>query len=998
MSSDKIKSFISSLPDNIKDFAEAIKSNFDENGEEIIGQASGATAIVVRLFAQNTIDKYFEKLKGRKLAEFGGQTYLNASILQAAKSIEHIESRLSSRVTANYMEFAVKLTKELAKQSNNELLAVFNPKYHPIVRQVRKSFEETLRQLGETNETIREFVKNFNENINSAIFEKFGNAYEAHKKEIENYLHNESEIKLLADMYALKHIGFREGENLKYETTLGQWREVDKFAVKEDENTDETKLLELNLDFFEEHFGDNSLGKILFTIADFGKGKSVFLKQFASSLAKEYIETKDGYFPIYFNLREYKQYASSGNLGVIGDFLLSKYGINLQDEGFKHKKYYFLIDSLDESGELSKYNTTKVIESVKKIENIDKEKCRQNRIIITSRPYDGGLQNELSMHSARYTEREDRRKIYYFISIYGFKKEQFNDWLCNSLTPYQQDVEINKFIKDAFDQECNFYEKLSEVLSVSELRRPIFAYMIFQLLINKINFFEIGKIGIYLSFLNLLTKEAKHVNDADYSIDLLEEFEFRNLLHKIAALWTYERQQGKQGSLKKVDIYRAVHECSSGRDDEILEKCQKDTSMQMQFLSHSYFGENDDVLHFQHQSFAEILLAEYYLKIFIKYALDKGNNTEEARVKLMLGEPTTQTIEFLKELLKVLKGSIEDKPSALEKRKLLYPLMASLSIDKNNKLVCHQLSHKWFDEDKIKESKTAQYPQKNIENWCIGDKEIEKIIVLAKSILESDSTYIMTKAEQRTSLFDNELIKISTYATTPASDIDKWLALLVGNELETDIQNQKFFNARIEKVSVFFELIKNRNFYNRESVPEWAKDKCFVGIKMNQEEEIGFAGCSAQGINFSFSQLKNLQMHYSSLYETNFSNCSFIDVGMIGSNIERAKFDNIIEIDNLGIGFVLLFQDIMIPTELTERFKNSAKERGTWVTMQKNYKIINYASFGVHDYFNNVVMTLRGLLMYGLKSGFFSMEELNNWIELSEETKNKILEEANLSD
>ena len=126
MSSDKIKNFISSLPDNIKDFTEAIKSNFDKNGEEIIGQASGTAAIVVRLFAQSAVDKYFEKLNGRKLAEFGGQTYLNASILQAAKSIERIESRLSSRVTANYMEFAVKLTEELAKPSNNELLAVFN--------------------------------------------------------------------------------------------------------------------------------------------------------------------------------------------------------------------------------------------------------------------------------------------------------------------------------------------------------------------------------------------------------------------------------------------------------------------------------------------------------------------------------------------------------------------------------------------------------------------------------------------------------------------------------------------------------------------------------------------------------------------------------------------------------------------------------------------------------------------------------------------------------
>jgi len=115
----------------------------------------------------------------------------------------------------------------------------------------------------------------------------------------------------------------------------------------------------------------------------------------------------------------------------------------------------------------------------------------------------------------------------------------------------------------------------------------------------------------------------------------------------------------------------------------------------------SIYCEALNVLHFQHQSFAEILLAEYYLKVFIKYALDEQTNIEEARTKLVLGDPTDQTIQFFQEMLRLLKDTVCENncdATVIEKRKLLFPLMASLCTQKNNKLFCNNIYYQWFNQ------------------------------------------------------------------------------------------------------------------------------------------------------------------------------------------------------------------------------------------------------------------------------------------------------------
>ena len=46
-------------------------------------------------------------------------------------------------------------------------------------------------------------------------------------------------------------------------------------------------------------------------------------------------------------------------------------------------------------------------------------------------------------------------------------------------------------------------------------------------------------------------------------------------------------------------------------------------------ISHSYFSEDANIMYFKHKSFAEILLAEYYLKTFISHALADNPDIEE---------------------------------------------------------------------------------------------------------------------------------------------------------------------------------------------------------------------------------------------------------------------------------------------------------------------------------------------------------------------------------
>jgi len=996
------------LPSFLKNATQYLKNNFDENGAEILENANGTTGVLIKLFAQPLLDKYFDKLTVDKLHDFGFQTYLKASLIQANKSLEEVRNELDELLNPNLVfEILEKsIHEELITFNPEDVILIFQPKYHPAVVFIKKNYQRILNELGLSSAEEKVFIKHFNENIVPTVIKEFGEDYDSHLEQTDQFRLRVNETDFLWDTIRDGKIGFKESENLKYEPTYAKWEKVGNLRQNEDNDLhlkkneiEEDKLKPIE-ELIEDYFSvspNNHLEQILFIIADFGKGKSVFMKHYAAELAKRYLQEGDGYFPIYFNLRNYRNYSNEPRLGVISDYLETKYSIKIDDEHFQNNRYIFLVDSLDESGELNKRAIDNVISSVKRIQGINKSKYKENRLIITSRPFDEGLSYHLEGHKPYTVSNGEGRAIPCFVNVYGFTKKQFNNWMYETLKSYPKinDLEATGFAKQIIEgikenKEIDIYNKLlkNNTLSESELRRPIFAYMVYQLVINNVDFLIVGKIGVYLSFLNLLTKEAKHIHDKTYKVNLKEEFEFRNVLHATSALWMYERQRGKQGVLKKADICRVLEgkKCG-GSDNEVLERFKEEGFTEIQFLSHSYFGENDNVLHFQHQSFAEILLAEYYLKVFIKYALDEDADPEQARVKIMLGEPTEQTIQFLQEMLILLRETSQSKLTnkIIEKRKLLFPLMASLATKKNNRLFCNDIFYNWYNKNKINEYE-SQYPLDLLQNWCIDEIRIKKIIKLAADILNSKTSYLLMKAEVDTALFNNEVLVLQNQDRNSISpNIDKWLALLVGNFLHNDTTSSK----RDVKLKLFnwdynigfnylFEMIRFWNYVVGESSPSWGEN-LFRGINMvSNSDELSLSHYNFDGIDFSYSYFNKVTCWSTNLSRCKLDHCSFIKARFITSLFFGSTFNEIKEMESFSMsncdvtpnGFKL-FDALNGVGAKFNIFSKISKEN----TMSKGRRgacsLVTKSRSG-----DDIFETCSGFFVYGLKNSIFSIDKL----------------------
>lgn len=941
--------FIENLPDIITNISDWVKTNFDKHAQEVLDNSTGTIGIVIKLFGQTLIDNYLKKIENDKLQNFGENVYLISAYKQANKSIASVENDLVGTIEPNTFVnvFNKSTLDELTTFTTDNILLIFQPEYHPSVLFVRNNYVNTLKALNIPQRVINKFLTDFNSNISNEVEHNFGKSYGTHLNEISKYTLGINETKLLWDTAKLGIIGFTANENLKYEETYASWKDInhirnfdndlehDLYLYDDEDLEDNESVLKPINHLIDDYFSvnpKNHLDKILFIVADFGKGKSVFLKHYASELAKNYINTKTGEFPVYFNLRNFHNYSHNTQLGVIEDYLLTEYAIDIKSPEFAKKKYVFLIDSLDESGELNKVSIDKVINSVKQIQNLNKEKFRTNKILVTTRPFDDGLDQHLKSHTPKTRLNDEKRCIPQFLSIHGFKKEQFNNWLTSTLqTSMNIDVESsvglsNKILMAVKEgQNYDIYKELiqNRTLSKSELRRPIFAYMIYQLIVNNVNFLEVGKIGVYLSFLNLLSKDAKHINDPNYTVNLLEEFEYRNLLHSISALWMYERHQGQQGSLSKADICRVLDGVNRNEtDNQILERYKHKNVNEIEFLSHSYFGENDNKLHFQHQSFAEILLAEYYLKVFIKYGLDKDFNIESARTRLLLGFPTEQTVRFFINLLNLLKDSAANDGSSdtIEKRKLLFPLLASLATEKNNNLFSNSIFYEWFNTSPIKLNET-EYPENLIINWYFDDSKIDRILLLCKEIVNSNHTYVLSRGEARSSLYNNELTLLqNTTLNELPLDLDKWLSLLVGNTLCNDFsvkENPVLFNQKFE-ISPFklFDLIvqSSNKQANQNRLPSWGRN-LFVGINMDTSTQRISLYTILNHIDFSYSNLKNVDFSGCLLGNTRFDYITLDNVNFSHCYMWGTSFRNIRSIINSDCLFIVI-SDTLIPFSL----------------------------------------------------------------------------------
>lgn len=1034
----KLTDIKETIPFISKFLVDNLKENFNEHGQSVLDNLNGALGIAVKLLGRQIIDKYFDNLSEEKLMNFGLGIYFKAACEQAEESLRNIDGISLDLLTRKAI---IERFEELFKEQqnsidNSDLVLHFTPKKHPAVSFIRSVCEATLHQFiseDSKENIINSFSKDFSENISKRVVSAFGDDYETHINEVTEKWTRNKEAILLTDMVELNKIGFAEGEDLKYQETFAYWNKVEEYRslLSDDDVGEEFEDSLLAIDeLIEDYFnrGNDTIEKLLFVIADFGKGKSVFLKQKSSMLARRYQQRGGGTIPIYFNLRDFDTYDQSSSFGVISDFLGRKYGIDVLDSTFQENEYLFLLDSLDECGNLTEERIDKVISSIKKIQNINVKSCRKNRIIITSRPIEHGLHKHLNSNEPYIIKNQESRPINYYISIYGFKKEQFNDSIIDSLKRViylnSNDYSgLSKKIIDAIteDKQIDIYQEFNEInlLTPSELRRPIFSYMIYKLILGKADLSTSNKVGIYLSFINVLTKEAKYI-DSLKEVNLKDEYRFRNILHATSALWMYETYRGNQGSLKKEDISNTIEGSIIDKSDKNKISKYKDIE-NVEFISQSYFGQKGDTFYFQHQSFAEILLAEYYLKVFLHYALDESLTPEEARIRLLLGNPTEQTIDFLIGLINLLKESVSNSSnlndSIIQKRKLLFPMLASLSTSEFSKGLYSQfIKFKWFDICVI-DSNTVEPPLEMLKNWIVTDEVIGKIINLATNIIYSKSKYILTTVNSTfTPLYNNELIQINDEITNVPPDIDRWIAFLVGNILYNKERENDFFSSTIKDSKVIFEMFKNWNYFSDNASPVWGR-KLFRGLRMDSNGEEGInsfrnflfrykdrlSGLDFRYMDFSYAYFENIEMNSCSFISCVFQGTHFVNVFFNMSNLVMADFrysslkntrldmcsiseSNFekINIDEISLDLCTIAQGVFFPTSLSKKLSNY---KGGLL----DFGGITYigSTEELHSSIDEIFNVIKPFIEYSLKKEVTNYKEIMEWFVFKDE-KDKV--------
>ncbi len=962
----------------------------------------------------------FEEEENAKFKNLGFNTYLSAGLKQAIISYKEIKDKIEKNsFIENFDQLLSKSFENLnANLEESDFPLINQPIHHPAIQFIKTTVLSIFKTSNIEEQLCDQFIKHYNQNVENTIVDRFGKVdYQKHLEVTKDKWIRENEGEMLMYIKDLAKLGFSDSDDIKYQESYGMWKDVRSFELIDEEYTDyvnysgryndniksieshekELKTVESLIKEYFNHFNNAQeylLDNILFLIADFGKGKTSFLKHFASKLAQKYLKTHEGLFPVYINLNEYDQYSNSPSLGVIAYYMAKRFRIDIKDDYFKKKDYFFLIDSLDECGELTETNIDKVVKDIIEIQNLDNINQRKNRIIIASRPIASGLKEQITKYKPfpkeiKNEENNEIENTENYISIYGFKKEQFNDYIQYAL---EKDLSkrsaspgdfkgLSKAIVSKIINSENielFDELYGKVLKASELKRPIFAYMIYKLISSNSDFIEFGKVGVYISFLNQLTRDAKHKDDCNYKISLNEEFTYRNILHASALLWQYNRQNNQQTSLTKVDICRTIEEdIIDYTDSKILKNYPEIDSVH--FLSHSYLGERENTLHFQHQSFAEILLAEYYLKVFIKYALEENSDVEEARTRLSIGIPTDQTIEFLKGLMLLLKecalGDYEDN-DVKSKRRLLIPILASMSLNKHNKrLYSVRLYLTWFEKYENEIFASNRLNNSIIKDFPITPQVLDKIEVLCKKIICSDKTYLLDEPTQYTILFKKELMGVNNLKVK-FHEIDKWLALISGNIIGTNANNNQFFNKKIN-ANYLFELLRNCNF-NLGEVPMWGRDY-FNGIDMRSSQEFQeIKYLNLHGVNFSNSYFKNIVFKSCDIRSCDFNYCELENFHLESTDVTFAEF-NYIKINkstseiniyydddgDFSMTFCFIAQGVLFPSKLNEAIKGTNTglvNEGSEITFVDSNRDIKFV--------NRNIAGLKGIFEYVIKKGY----------------------------
>ena len=643
-----------------------------------------------------------------------------------------------------------------------EYLPLFEP-----IENLRRAVENDLWTDGNSKEECDKFVKQFNQNINTIsnnpkyqkIFNSYANDYKKYllTKHLENIIRGE-EFRMTADDPPLNST-YIDPNGAIFDSSA--WKSFHNIGKGRPQS-----IISCIEKYFNEELYKNDYGSypILFIGADFGIGKTSFIRMYASKLARQFISRGDCRIPIVYPLRE------------CGDDLnrVERY---MRDLGFENTQTYktpFLIflDGLDESGLVTSEHIDNVL---RMIQHFYQRLPQNSQIIVTSRLILGQ-----KGPIASYIKNKLKDK---YIRLYGFNNPQIDNWF--------KLIGQHHSYEDAHNFNVNKLKKIG--LDSQEYSKPLFLWVIARLIregdLNSDEINSLGRTGLYLQFINRVSKEAKLKGTRHLMIDIERDKELfaRHILHKISALRNLMPEE--HGLDEKL-----LDECLIGKDKKIYEKLGG-----AKFIALSYFGLKEDHFEFTHRTFKEYLLAEYII-IRIMQLAATGEYIKN-KSDLCIGEISNETAKFIKELLRYIFNLYDDKNDDKLHYRLLYPLFESAA----NIEICAPLNKELFVNNSITISKTF----------------LKRIIHTTKELFVDDSPIIVTplsKGSQSCENLGHHCIIFDTPNKVSPIYNERWIAFYVGGLVSLLFSLEKEF---IDP-DLFRSCSKSFSLYTPDSLlPKW---------------------------------------------------------------------------------------------------------------------------------------------------------------------------------
>jgi len=538
--------------------------------------------------------------------------------------------------------------------------------------------------------------------------------------------------------------------------------------------------------------------------ASFGLGKTSFVKYLANKLANLYNESERSYFPIVIDL--------SGREGVKSYFV---YGQKSLD--------YF-------------------------ISNIIENESRNVLLILDGLDEYKGEIKDLFDYITGLHDKYEKVKVIVTSRLVDIPKEYIDEYV--RLIPFSKE-KVNKFFqKYGVELDYDKCEKLG--LDKEEITKPLFGWILgmisldpsYKLNLNPEWSSSMKRSILYYVFIHSLIK-GKHKKE----MDKFKEYYYveKELLRYTAAIKNlYKELDEEKLKSKLAKMYK--------EETEHLEEYLKP-------LITSYFYRSSQEIvskkiEFIHKSFEEYLLAEYYYESI----------NDNKMYRLSVGEPSGDTMEFLKGLIDILND------------------------------------------------KEAKEFLRNVdENSLIKDEDKQKIIENSKRIAESEAIIIIADEEEK----EEEIWKEVYVSSDDYVELwlYRWIALSVFAWLH---ENETIDKHKIES------LIGLSSHF----IPSHLKNLERIDLSGADLSRANLSGADLSGANLSKADLSRANLSGADLSGANLSKADLSRANLTGANLSKAKLSRANLFDANLFDADLTDADLT-DADLTDADLTGAKFKGT---------------------------------------------------------------------